>query len=543
MTPGEYVLADEPVLVDRPRTSIVLVNSGDRPVQVGSHYHFAAANPALLFDRLHALGLVMVHNSTENAQDAIARTARVGDAITVATNDEARDLNARIRDERVRTGLVDDAHTVTGSDGLLFGRGDVIQTRRNDADVQVANRQTWTVQDVEADGTVWATENGIDRIHQRTVRLPTEYVAEHTHLAYASTAYGVQGVTVAASHTVLGDALDAAGVYVGMTRGREANRLHIIAADLDDAREQFTAALERDRADRGLVVATQTARDAVTGLVADGPVKLANAERARLVKEIEHANEQAGKWQRSAAALDEQRREHQAEADEQRTLFTGVEVNAERIRTEVAAPLMTQAAGDGAAFLGVRERMWEASNSRPSRIQRQAADRTRAQAVREYDEQEATVRRRWGSTPTRSEAVQAWAETAVGRSIEDDPRVIDALQQIAQVRENVQGLHAQQMRERDALRMSIYGRTRTRGSAATRSDEWTKRAEEAHDLLAQIEALPIDQAAAFIREHAEAQRAVERAVAERAALIHESERDPRRTSEYRPPFGRGGRGL
>jgi urease subunit beta len=56
MTPGEYVLADEPVPVDRPRTSIVVVNSGDRPVQVGSHYHFAAANPALLFDRDAATG-------------------------------------------------------------------------------------------------------------------------------------------------------------------------------------------------------------------------------------------------------------------------------------------------------------------------------------------------------------------------------------------------------------------------------------------------------------------------------------------------------
>lgn len=51
MTPGEYVLGSEPVEIDRARTSLVVVNSGDRPVQVGSHYHFAAANPALLFDR------------------------------------------------------------------------------------------------------------------------------------------------------------------------------------------------------------------------------------------------------------------------------------------------------------------------------------------------------------------------------------------------------------------------------------------------------------------------------------------------------------
>jgi urease subunit beta len=54
--PGEYLLAADPVVIDRPRVTVVVVNSGDRPVQVGSHYHFAAANPALLFDRAAAQG-------------------------------------------------------------------------------------------------------------------------------------------------------------------------------------------------------------------------------------------------------------------------------------------------------------------------------------------------------------------------------------------------------------------------------------------------------------------------------------------------------
>ena len=61
-------------------------------------------------------------------------------------------------------------------------------------------------------------------------------MAEHAHLAYATTAYGVQSATVNESHTVLSDAIDVAGVYVGMTGGRNANRLHIVAADLDGAR-------------------------------------------------------------------------------------------------------------------------------------------------------------------------------------------------------------------------------------------------------------------------------------------------------------------
>jgi urease subunit beta len=55
--PGEYLLAQEPVVVDRARVELQVVNTGDRPVQVGSHYHFAAANPALEFDRVAATGM------------------------------------------------------------------------------------------------------------------------------------------------------------------------------------------------------------------------------------------------------------------------------------------------------------------------------------------------------------------------------------------------------------------------------------------------------------------------------------------------------
>ena len=264
-------------------------------------------HPALLFDRLHFLGLVVLHESPEAVQEAIARDARDGDAITTATNDEARELNERIRDERVRSGMVDDRRITTGSDGLSIGRGDVIQTRQNDSAVQVAHRQTWTVQAVGQDGTVWAMEDGAGRKRQRTVRLPAEYVAENTHLAYAATAYGVQGATVPASHTVLSDALDASGVYVGMTRGQEMNLLHIVAADVEDATKQFAAALERDRSDRGLTAATQAAREAVAGLTADGPVRLVNAAKARLRGQIRIAEHYAAASTGAQAALHEMR--------------------------------------------------------------------------------------------------------------------------------------------------------------------------------------------------------------------------------------------
>lgn len=58
MTPGEIVLGAGPVTINagRPVTILAVVNTGDRPVQVGSHYHFAEANPALDFDRQQAWG-------------------------------------------------------------------------------------------------------------------------------------------------------------------------------------------------------------------------------------------------------------------------------------------------------------------------------------------------------------------------------------------------------------------------------------------------------------------------------------------------------
>lgn len=134
--------------------------------------------------------------------DAHAAIARDGDAATVATNDEARALNTAIRRARVQRGEVDDTRTAYGSDALPIGAGDVIQTRRNHSELGVANRQTWTVQHVTDHGEVWAKEVGPGRTHRPSVRLPAEYVAEHTHLAYGATANGVQGGTMPESHTV-----------------------------------------------------------------------------------------------------------------------------------------------------------------------------------------------------------------------------------------------------------------------------------------------------------------------------------------------------
>ncbi|MEM9516682.1 MAG: urease subunit beta [Actinomycetota bacterium] len=58
LVPGEVLGPDDPIEINagRPVTTLTVENAGDRPIQVGSHYHFAEANPALRFDRDAARG-------------------------------------------------------------------------------------------------------------------------------------------------------------------------------------------------------------------------------------------------------------------------------------------------------------------------------------------------------------------------------------------------------------------------------------------------------------------------------------------------------
>jgi urease subunit beta len=58
MIPGEYILSEGEITLNAGREAITLTvaNTGDRPIQVGSHYHFFETNTALSFDRKRARG-------------------------------------------------------------------------------------------------------------------------------------------------------------------------------------------------------------------------------------------------------------------------------------------------------------------------------------------------------------------------------------------------------------------------------------------------------------------------------------------------------
>ena len=107
---------------------------------------------------------------------------------------------------------------------------------------------------VTADGAVLA------RHRDRHVRLEAGYVAQAVQLGYATTDYGNQGVTADRSVTWVTEATTGSGLYVGATRGRYHNMLHVIADHVEEARAQIVEAVGRDRADRGLDMARTLAQ-------------------------------------------------------------------------------------------------------------------------------------------------------------------------------------------------------------------------------------------------------------------------------------------
>ena len=154
-------------------------------------------------------------------------------------------------------GEVDPRREVTTSRGERIGVGDRIATRRNDRDLDVANRDTWRVTAIDPDGCLHVADGDRRRV------LPTEYVHQHVELAYASTAYGAQGQTVDTAHVVIGEHTSAAAAYVAMTRGRQHNTAHIVAESVMDARTQWTTVFARDGADLGPAHASWMAGQAI----------------------------------------------------------------------------------------------------------------------------------------------------------------------------------------------------------------------------------------------------------------------------------------
>lgn len=238
-------------------------------------------DPEAVFDQLLDQGHVQLHDTDTDALAALAaETAQRhldGDTQSVAvdTNDAADAVNEVVRDRLVQAGMVDDHHTVHGRDGLSIGAGDRVVTRENDNLLGVANRMTWTVNAVQPDGALELTRPG----RPDPVTLAADYVRKNIHLAYASTVHGVQGETSDHGRLHLTDMTDAAALYVGMTRGRRSNTVHIVARTYNQAREQWVAASGRDRADLGIAQARTVATAEAANYAPDGHGQVPTSRR------------------------------------------------------------------------------------------------------------------------------------------------------------------------------------------------------------------------------------------------------------------------
>jgi len=194
---------------------------------------------------LEAGGHVTRFASTDAAHDAMVdkwfARVRCGErvALVVATNDDAHAISEAIQQRRLDAGELTADAVALGSGGQRLLVGDIIQTRRNDRAVGVQNRATWIITGINDDRLSLA--NLADSTEQRTIR--AEYAVDYAHLAYASTVHGIQGETVDAS--IVGPGVDAAGLYVGLTRGRRWNEAIVVAGSADAAREELADAMRR----------------------------------------------------------------------------------------------------------------------------------------------------------------------------------------------------------------------------------------------------------------------------------------------------------
>lgn len=160
-------------------------------------------------------------------------------ALVTSTNEEADNVNEAIQQRRIDRGELFLDRIAIGQGEQRILERDIVQTRRNDSLAGVDNRALWTVRRISTAGVELVSLS--DPGDLRTVS--HDYTAQHLHLAYASTVHGIQGETTDAS--IVGPGVDAAGLYVGMTRGRAHNEAIAIATTDAAAREKIADSMLR----------------------------------------------------------------------------------------------------------------------------------------------------------------------------------------------------------------------------------------------------------------------------------------------------------
>ncbi len=285
LNPGDLVIVDESTMADTNALSAVQAHAetaGAKLLLTGDHRQLAAVGPAggmelaaanapayeltearrftqswerdaslrlragdqSVLGEYHKHGRLLDSGTTEQAESSADR-AWLADTLNgkrslliVDTNEQAARLSASLRAELVRLGRVAEDGVPLGLQGTYAGTGDTVQARLNgwhlagheDNRRGPINRENYRVLTTHADGSMTVTPRGATALAEELgerITLPPEYVADHLALGYASTVHAAQGLTVDTSHSVITSATGPEALYVGMSRGREANTAHV----------------------------------------------------------------------------------------------------------------------------------------------------------------------------------------------------------------------------------------------------------------------------------------------------------------------------
>lgn len=195
-----------------------------------------------------------IHGGTHPARDALnawhtARREGATVVLSASTTETVVDLNHAAQQLRARHGDLNLRSPSVAASPYRLHVGDEIVTRENDRRLttdrgeMIRNRDTFTITALHRDGAVTATGR------TGTVKLPGWYVAEHVELGYAQTSHITQGRTVDRSILVLDSATDLRGLYVPLTRGRDANDVYITTSGNRTAVDVFVESIGRSHID------------------------------------------------------------------------------------------------------------------------------------------------------------------------------------------------------------------------------------------------------------------------------------------------------
>ena len=193
--------------------------------------------------------------------------------LLAGSNAEAAELSRRVQAKLAQMGRVGQPQAVL-SDGNHAGVGDLVRARLNtEIDAggrKLANRDTLAVTALRGPDAEVRRQRP-DGTWTGTFRVPRSYLARNAELAYAGNVHVAQGRTVDTAHLLVTGSLSRHALYVGMTRGREANTAHVVTGSTaPPGREPYQQAalesvlagvLQRDAGDLSATEAIRQAQD------------------------------------------------------------------------------------------------------------------------------------------------------------------------------------------------------------------------------------------------------------------------------------------